>query len=232
MVCPSSHGSWMHTLRVCITPQHCIQALTCASGTPQSAKMPLRLVSRCPGSCTHLRHAECVRSSQHRKGALGCLPASRVHSGELLLQRNSCPRPLQLACSGKVKMGVGLRMRPVAGSAGSQILIRPSRLALTMCPSQTVKSVMQGTSLPLCALSTVCRTVPVVKSHTCSSSIRGAAKHAAALMRGLAGQAHPRGRPQHTAVCTCRRPPPIAGLDRCRCHGSSSTDLERAQVVS
>lgn len=63
-------------------------------------------------------------------------------------------------------MGAGLMMRPVEGSAGSQILIRPSRLALTMWPSHTVRSVMQGTSLPLCARSTVCRTAPVDRSQT------------------------------------------------------------------
>lgn len=56
--------------------------------------------------------------------------------------------------------------RPAAGRQQDAHRAAP---APTHPPAPTVKSVMQGISLPLCALSIVCRTVPVVRSHTCET---------------------------------------------------------------
>lgn len=60
-----------------------------------------------------------------------------------------------------------LTIAPPWPAAGSKQETHCAATAPTHPQAPTVRSVMQGMSLPLCALSIVCRTVPVVRSHTC-----------------------------------------------------------------
>jgi hypothetical protein len=62
--------------RTCLQAMHSpAQARTCASGTPHNERMPLKLASRCPCSCTYTdagtsqARGRCVRKrNTHRKG--------------------------------------------------------------------------------------------------------------------------------------------------------------------
>lgn len=122
---------------------------TCVSATPHSARMPLPELSlRCPGSCTHTekrreweeRVQMWVGTRLRLASAAGTdTPAVPPHIRDrpVLAPAAAC---CALACSGKLKIGVGLMMLPEAGSAGSQIFINPSNEALTIWPSHTCGS--------------------------------------------------------------------------------------------